>query len=309
MEEKMQVYIPWGVCVCTCTTTSFLLRSGQVLESHPWITRAQGQESVLVLISVWGECSCLLVELWEQQSLQSHDATDLTRQFLSFNGYQCFQVFFFLHIFLQPLSDPLCPSVLPGAAQILQSSHFTFSHLWHFAFTGQMRQIIHFKHYSLLSAGLRKTWLTKTPRILSLLFPPSSSPLFQPEDIPTMPTGSKNHPWAFHTKAANEYFYLNSCSLTTSPRYSMINCPAFRGSLVRIPHPFSSARNLSRHCTHSCLWMRWLQHCSPQGQVLGEHSAKIILKETTEKVKGGEECPLGFVMQGKSIINQYMKSR
>lgn len=70
--------------------------------------------------------------------------------------------------------------------------------------------------------------------------------------------------------------YLNSCSLTTSPRYSMMNCPAFRGSLVLIPQPFSSARNRSRHCTHSCLCILWLQHCSPQGQVLGEHSAKII---------------------------------
>lgn len=72
--------------------------------------------------------------------------------------------------------------------------------------------------------------------------------------------------------------YLNSCSLTTSPRYSMMNCPAFRGSLVLIPQPFSSARNRSRHCTHSCLCILWLQHCSPQGQVLGEHSAKIILE-------------------------------
>lgn len=72
--------------------------------------------------------------------------------------------------------------------------------------------------------------------------------------------------------------YLNSCSLTTSPRYSMMNWPAFRGSLVLIPQPFSSARNRSRHCTHSCLCILWLQHCSPQGQVLGEHSAKIILE-------------------------------
>lgn len=74
---------------------------------------------------------------------------------------------------------------------------------------------------------------------------------------------------------------LNSCSLTTSPRYSMMNCPERSGSLVRMPQPFPSARNRSRHWTHSCLWMCWLSQYSPQGQVLGEHSAKLIL-ETQE---------------------------
>lgn len=88
----------------------------------------------------------------------------------------------------------------------------------------------------------------------------------------------------YRAKAGKKYFYLNSCSLTTSPRYSMMNCPALRGSLVRIPQPFSSARNRSRHCTHSCRWIRWLQHCSPHGHVLGEHSAKIILKNNLERV-------------------------
>lgn len=101
---------------------------------------------------------------------------------------------------------------------------------------------------------------------------------FLSKDFSTITIDAKVIYWALHAKIANKYFYLNSCSLTTSPRYSMINCPAFSGSLVRIPHPFSSARNLSRHCTHSCLCIRWLQHCSPQGQVFGEHSAKIILK-------------------------------
>lgn len=76
---------------------------------------------------------------------------------------------------------------------------------------------------------------------------------------------------------------LNSCSLTTSPRYSIINWPARRGSFVRMPQPFPSVRNRSRHWTQSCLWMRWLSHWSAQGQVLGEHSAKLILERQLEK--------------------------
>lgn len=170
----MQVYISWGVCVCTCTTTSFLLGSGQVLESHPWISRAQGQESVLMLILVWGEGSCLLVELWEQQSLQlqiSHDVMELTRQFLSFNGYQCFHVFFFFHIILQPLSAPLCPSVLPDAAQILQSSHFRLSLV---AFCIYRADEADYTFHTLITPlyWTEKNLLTKTHSILSLPFLP-----------------------------------------------------------------------------------------------------------------------------------------
>lgn len=85
--------------------------------------------------------------------------------------------------------------------------------------------------------------------------------------------------------------HLNSCSLTTSPRYSMINCPARRGSLVRMPQPLPSARNRSRHWTHSCLWMRWLSHWSTHGQVLGEHSAKLILEnKQLKKCKWSRGC-------------------
>lgn len=60
----------------------------------------------------------------------------------------------------------------------------------------------------------------------------------------------------------------------------MINCPARRGCFVRMPQPLPSVRNRSRHWTHSCLWMRWLSHWSAHGQVLGEHSAKLILSKT-----------------------------
>lgn len=147
MEEKMQEYIPGGVCVCTASSW------GVVLESQPWITGAQGQESEL---SVCEQCSSLYEEhaaaFWwsseNSKSLQpqvSHDATELTGQFLSFNGYQCFHLLFFLHIFLQK------PMSLPAPQfYLVQSSHFRFSHLWHFAFTGQMRQILNINHPSLL---------------------------------------------------------------------------------------------------------------------------------------------------------------
>lgn len=65
----------------------------------------------------------------------------------------------------------------------------------------------------------------------------------------------------------------------------MINCPERSASLVRMPQPLPSARNRSRHWTHSCLWMCWLSHCSAHGQVPGEHSAKLILETWAIKKK------------------------
>lgn len=276
---RLFVHIPWGVCV--------QLPPGEAGSAIPAMEHRDRN-----LLSLFEQCFSLHEEsaaaFWgsseTSKSLQpqiSHHATELTREFLSFNGYQCFHLLFFLHIFLQkpmPLPAPQFYLVHHKSCRVLISD---------FAFTGQMRQISNINQP--LSTGLTKTWLTKkNPQNSFSPHPPLYSCLriSQPQ-------------------ISDQDFYLNSCSLTTSPRYSMMNCPAFRGSLVRMPQPFSSARNLSRHCTHSCLWMRWLQHCSPQGHVLGEHSAKIILKHTTHRVKGGQEHPLGAVM----IINPYVKSR
>lgn len=95
----------------------------------------------------------------------------------SFNGYQCFHMFFFLHVFLQPLPAPLCPSVLPGAAQILQSSHFRLS-LVAFCIYRADEADYTFQALTTPLYWTEKNLLTKTLRILSFHFPPSSSSLW-----------------------------------------------------------------------------------------------------------------------------------
>lgn len=170
---RLFVHIPWGVCV--------QLPPGEAGSAIPAMEHRDRN-----LLSLFEQCFSLHEEsaaaFWgsseTSKSLQpqiSHHATELTREFLSFNGYQCFHLFFFLHIFLQkpmPLPAPQFYLVHHKSCRVLISD---------FAFTGQMRQISNINQP--LSTGLTKTWLTKkkTPEF----FFSSSSPLLLPENIPT----------------------------------------------------------------------------------------------------------------------------